>query len=194
MALLASLIATLLLTGLGASLVLLASAGTALTLHDRMVAGADRAADAAVRLAISELRARPDWAAVAAPGTTADVCAEPGRFVDATAFPRSPWDGSVLDLHALTGQAQAAAIAAAAPGVSPPEWRLFEYGPISRLVPSEPGRHPFYVMTWMAAGAGDVLLVRATALGPAGVTASIEAAVGRDTSGALVRLWIRSSE
>jgi hypothetical protein len=192
MALLASTIATLILMGLGMTLVLLASTGAALGLHDRLASAADRAADAAVRLAIAELRERPDWSGAAGAGGVADVCGEPGRFVDATLFPRAPWNGATVDLHTLTQQLQAAAGAAAPAGLSVPVWRLFEYGPISRLVPSEPTRHPFYVVTWTADGRGGVVLLHATALGPGGATASVEASVGRNTDGTPVRLAIRS--
>ena len=192
MALLASMIATLLLMGLGITLVLLASTGAALGLHDRLAAAADRGADAAVRLAIAELRERPDWSGAAGAGGVADVCGDPGRFVDSTLFPRAPWNGATIDLHTMTQQLQAAADTAAPPGVSVPLWRLFEYGPISRLVPSEPRRHPLYVVTWTAGGRDGVVLLHATALGPGGTSASVEASVGRNADGTPVRLAIRS--
>jgi hypothetical protein len=190
MALLASMLATLLLTGLGLSLMLLGSSTTALMARDRLANGAEWSADAAVRLAVSELRQRPDWAGVRAPGAAADVCAEPGALVDDSLLPPAPWDGSTLDLHALTAQRQASAAAAALSGMTVPVWRLYEYGPISRVVPSEPRRHPFYVVVW-AADAGGLLLLHATALGPRETQASVAVSLGRDADGALVRLAVR---
>jgi len=191
-ALIAALFATMFLSCLGVSLVLLGSAGTALVAHDRQAAAAARAADAGIRLAISELRERPDWSGAVAAGTPADTSEVPGRFLDTTFFPRAPWDGSLLDLHALTQQLQTASDAAAPAGAAGPVWRVFEYGPISRLIPSDPGRYPAYVVVWAADGSGVVLL-RSTALARGAVRASIEGAVGRQGgSGGLVRLTLRS--
>src|SRR5262245_29338480 len=120
MALIASLFATMLLACLGMSLVLLGSAGTALAARDRHSAAADHSAEAALRLAISELRARADWTGAVGPGWTVDVCAEPGRFVDGTLFARAPWSGTLIDLHTETRQVQTAADAAAPAGVAAP--------------------------------------------------------------------------
>jgi hypothetical protein len=189
-ALVASLFATMLLACLGMSLVLLGSAGTALAARDRHASAAAQAAEAALRLAVSELRERADWTGVIGPGV-ADVCAEPGRFVDLTLFPRAPWDGSLLDLHIETGRAQAAADAEAPAGTSAPTWRLFEYGPISRVIPSDARRHPAYVIIWAAGGPGGLVLLRATALGPGSARASLEATIARDGGGTVRRLTIR---
>src|SRR4051794_22948317 len=131
MALIASLFATALLACLGMSLVLLGSAETTLAGHDVQAQAAAHAAQAAISLAASELRALSSWTGVVAAGAP-DVCATPGRFVDTSLLPRAPWDASALDLHALTLKRQADGDAAAPPGPPPPLWRLFEYGPISR--------------------------------------------------------------
>jgi hypothetical protein len=193
MALLAAVIAAFLLTGLGVSLVLLGSAGTALAAHDRRAVDAEYGADAALRLAISELRERTDWSGVGLAGAAADVCAAPGRLVDTTLFPAAPWDGSLIDLHTLTEQLQAAAAATAPPNVAAPVWRLFEYAPISRVIPPEPGRRPLYLAVWAADGGGGLVLLRALALGPSGARASLEASLARDGTGAAVQLAIRSA-
>jgi hypothetical protein len=192
MALLASIIATLLLTALGMALVLVASAGSALTLNDRLASATDRAAEAALRLAASEMRERVDWRTSVEPGLVADVCGEPGRFVDASLFPRQPWDGVTLDLHLATQQLQDAATSAAPAGTSAPVWRLFEYGPIFRLVPSDSGHHPYYVAVWTADGGGGPVLLHAMAIGPAGARASVEGTLGRSPAGAAVLLAVRS--
>ena len=191
MALLASLFATTMLACLGLSLVLLGSAETTLAAHDVRARTAAHAAEAVLSLAASELRARASWTAVLADGGP-DLCAEPGRFVDGSLTPPSPWDGSTLDLHALTVERQAAGDAQAPPGLGP-VWRLFEYGPISRLVPSESRRHVSYVVVWAADGRDGVVLLHATALGPGGSRAGVEMAVGRRTDGtSLVRLAVRA--
>jgi hypothetical protein len=150
-------------------------------------------AQAAAVLAASEVRSRPDWAGVVSAGAVADLCAEPGRLADLSLFPRAPWDGSPLDLHALTVARQADSDAALPPGVAAPVWRLFEYGPISRLVPSEPREHPDYIVVWAADGGNGVVLLHATAFGASGLRASVEASVGtRPGAPAPSRLAIRS--
>ena len=192
MALIASLFATALLACLGMSLVLLGSAETTLAGHDAQAQAAGHAAQAEPSLAPSELRALPSWTGVVA-GAAPDVCATPGRFVDAALQSSAPWDGSTIDLHALTVKRQADSDAAAPPGPGPPVWRLFEYGPIFRLVPSEPRRHPFYLVVWTADGHDGTVRLHATALGPGGVTSSLEASVARGPDGtSLRRLSIRA--
>ena len=186
MALVASLFATALLVCLGTALVLLGSAETTLAGHDVEAQAAGHAAQAALSLAASELRGLSSWSGVVAAGAS-DVCATPGRFVDVSLQPRAPWDGSAIDLHALTLARRADSDAAAPPGVSPPVWRLFEYGPISRVVPSEPRRHPYYVVVWAADGRDEMVRLHATALGPAGTRSSLEASVARAGGGTSLR-------
>src|SRR5262245_2516343 len=176
---------------LGLSLVLLGSAETTLAAHDVRARTAAHAAEAALSLAASELRERASWSGALADGAP-DLCAEPGRFVDGALAPAAPWDGSPLDLHALTAERQAESDAQAPPGLAP-VWRLFEYGPISRLVPSESRRHLSYVVVWAADGREGVVLLHATALGPGSSRASAEAAVGRRADGtSLIRLAVRT--
>jgi hypothetical protein len=191
-AILASLFAVTFLTCLGMALVLLGSAATTIAARDGQAAAAAYAAQAAATLSVSELRTRVAWTGAVMPGALPDVAVEPGDFTDATYFPRAPWDGSALDLHTLTAQWQAASDAAAPGGLPGPVWRLFEYGPISRLIPSEPRRHPFYVAVWTADGRGGVLLVRATAWGTGGVRASVEASIGPGAGQGRVRLAMRA--
>ena len=190
MALVAALFATALLVCLGTSLVLLGTLETTLAGNDVQAQAAAHAAQAALSLATSELRARSSWTGVVTAGAP-DLCAAPGPFVDAA--PSAPWDGSAIDLHALTVKRQADADAIAPPGPSPPVWRLFEYGPISRLVPSEPRRHPYYLLVWTAGGSEGTVRIHATALGPSGIVSSVEASVGRGPDGtSLRRLAIRT--
>ena len=182
MALVASLFATALLAGLGLSLVLLGSAETTLASHDVQAQAVGHAAQSAVSLAASELRALSSWTG-AVTGGAPDLCARPGRFVDSSLQPRAPWDGSAIDLHALTVDRQAESDAAAPPGPAAPVWRLFEYGPISRLVPADPRRHPYYLVVWAADGQEGMVRLHATALGPSGTRSSLEAAVTRRADG-----------
>jgi hypothetical protein len=176
------LFATALLACLGMSLVLLGSAETMLAGHDLQARAAAHAADGALSLAASELRALPAWTGVLSEGAP-DVCATPGRFVDASLQPRAPWDGSVLDLHVLTAKRQVDSDAGTPPGAAAPVWRLFEFGPISRVIPSEPRRHPYYLVVWAADGREGTVRLHATALGPSGAVSSLEASVARRADG-----------
>lgn len=193
MAILGSMVTAMLLTCLGVTLALLGSAAATLARHDGQATDAAYAASAALSLASADLRRRPDWRGVLAPGAPPDLCATPGMFVDASLFPRSPWDGSTLDLHALTAERQADSDAAAPSGVAGPVWRLFEYGPIPRLVPSDARRHPLYVAVWAAAAADGRLLLHATALGVGGLRASAETSLRpREAASGAVRLATRT--
>jgi len=192
-ALLVSLFATTLLAGLGLALVLLGSAESTLAARDVRAQAAAHAAHAALSLAEAELRSRSNWAGALTAGVLADTCAEPGSFADSSLTPPTPWDGSALDLHALTAKRQSASHAQVPAGMRDPVWRLFDYGPISRLIPSEERRHPQYVVVWAADGGEGAVLLYATAMGPADVAASVEATVARGAGGtSLVRHAIRA--
>jgi hypothetical protein len=192
-ALLASIFATTMLSCLGLALVLLGSVETRLAANDLRAQAAAHSAHAALSLAESELRARATWTGVIAPGVPVETCAEPGTFRDTTLQPSSPWDGSSLDLRALTAARQAASDALTPAGMMGPVWRLFEYGPISRLVPSDARRYPYYVVVWAADGLGGTVFLHATAWGTAGLTADVEASVARRADGtSLARLAIRA--
>ena len=183
MALLTALFATALLMGLGLSVVLLGSAETTLASHDRDARALAYASKAAIAVAAADLRARPSWSALLAPGVVPEASASPGRFVDATLAPAAPWNGVPLDLRALTARLQADSDAVTSLGGDPPEWRLFEYGSLARLVPAASAsalafsRNPYYLVVWVADDRGDgdgrpaadsngIIVVRAVAYGP----------------------------
>ena len=157
MALLTALFATALLMGLGLSVVLLGSAETTLASHDRDARALAYASKAAVAVAAADLRARPSWSALLAPGAVPEASASPGRFVDPTLAPAAPWNGDPLDLRALTGRLQADSDAVTSLGGDAPTWRLFEYGSLARLVPeaSATSRNPYYLVVWVADDRGD---------------------------------------
>ena len=190
MAILTALFATVLMAGLGMSLVLLGSAEAMLAGRDRDARVAAHAARGAAAIAVAELRAMPSWAGVIAPGTPADVCATPSSFVDDTLTPVPPWGGGALDLHAVTARVQAGSDAAVPAGRPVPVWRLFAYGPISRLIRSDVPRPPHYLAVWTADGGGGVLLVRAAALGPAGGFSAVQLSLAREAAGAPPRLLV----
>jgi hypothetical protein len=179
MALLTALFATALLMALGLSVLLLGAAETTLASHDRDARALGHAARAAVTVAGADLRALPSWAALSTPGTVPEVSATPGSFVDSTLAPAAPWGGSALDLRALTIRLQADSDAAAPSGGPAPSWRLFEYGPLARLVPESVSRNPYYLVVWVADDSG-LVVARAVAYGPGEGRSITEVSVRRE--------------
>ena len=178
MALLFALIATVLLTGLGVSIVLMGTTETVLAAHDRTARALREASMAAVHLAVADLRAQPSWSAVLGAGT-GPLSAAPGRATDPTLTPAAPWGGPPLDLRQITVDVGAAADTGSGDAQL---WRLYEYGSLSGLIPGA-STGPFYVAAWVADdpadGDGDPLLdangivsVRGVAFGPANMTAA----------------------
>ena len=179
MAVLTALFATALLMGLGLSVLLLGSAETVLSVHDRDARALRYASRAAVGLAAADLRALPSWSAIASSGAVPEISATPGQFVDATLLPSAPWGGPPLDLRVLTARLQAESDAAAHAGGAAPPWRLFEYGTLAGLVPEAAPRNPYYLVVWVADDHG-IVVVRAAAYGPGGGRSITEVSAVRE--------------
>jgi hypothetical protein len=174
MAVLTVLFATVLLMGIGLSVALIGTSEATLAADDRAARTLREASLAGVHLAVADLRLRPSWSAVLSPGT-APFSANPGRAFVPDLTPLAPWDGSRLDLVAMTADVQAAADT----GVGDPQaWRLFECGWLDALVPGA-GAGPWYVAVWVADDTADgdgnpstdangVVLLRGVAYGPRG--------------------------
>lgn len=178
MALLTAMFATAMLMALGVSILLLGSAETTLASHDRDARALAYASRAAATVAAADLRAMPSWTAVAAAGAVPEVSATPGLFIDSTLVPAAPWGGPPLDLPALTARLQADSDAAALSGAASP-WRLFEYGPLARLVPESAGRNLYYLVVWVTDDSG-LVVTRAVAYGPGDARSITEVSVRRE--------------
>ena len=175
MAVLTALLATALLMGLGLSIALIGTTDAALAAHDRTSRALREASLAAAYLAVADLRGQPSWSSVLAPGAATIVSAAPGRFLDADLAPLAPWDGSVLDLRAMTADVAADADTG---GGDPQVWRLFASGRLPLLMP-DAAVAPWYLAAWVAddradgdgdplADANGILVLRAVAFGPRG--------------------------
>lgn len=193
MGLLSALFATVLLMALGVSVVLLGTAERTLAAHDRESRALAYASRAAAAVAMADLEALPSWSALLAAGASADTSASPGRFVDASLSPAAPWAGAPVDLRGLTARLQAGTDAVGGMGGDPPVWRLFEYGPLERLVPAASGLVPCYLVVWIAddradgdgnpaADANGIVVMRAAAIGWGGGRADTEISVRRTPS------------
>jgi len=178
MAVLSALFATVLLMGLGVSIVLLGTTEATLAAHDRTARALREASLAVAHLAVADLRAQASWSLVLAEGI-APASAAPGRATDASVTPPAPWGGPPLDLRQLTADVEAAADT----GIGDAQvWRMFEYASLSRLT-GEGAGSPCYVAAWVADdpadGDGDpsvdangILALRAVAVGPGNARAT----------------------
>ena len=174
MAVLSATLASVLLMGLGLSIVLMGTTEGVLAAHDRAGRALREASLAAVHLAVADLRRQPSWSAALAAGA-APLSAAPGRAMDTSLTPAAPWGGATLDLRQLT----VAVAAAADTGSGDPQlWRLYQSGSLSELILGGPGGTA-YIAAWVADdpadGDGDplvdangILAVRGVAYGPSG--------------------------
>lgn len=187
MALLTALFATVLLMAMGLAVALLGSAELTLAAHDRDARSLAYASRAAATVSAVDLRVLPSWDDLSAPGAVPEVSATPGPFVDATLEPAAPWSGVALDLRALTVRLQAESDAAVPSGVPAPRWRLFEYGPMARLIPDAGFRNPYYLVVWVT-DEDDVVVARAVAYGPDEGRSIVEVTMTRPAASDRVRI------
>ena len=188
MALLTAVFATALLMGMGLSIALSGMTEASLAGHDRAGRALREASLAAAHLAIVDLRAQPSWSAVLAGGGVPPLSAAPGRALDSTLTPTSPFGGPPLDLAAITADVQAAADTGSG---DPQVWRLFESGRFDVLVPGA-SQAPWYVAAWVAddwadldgdpsVDANGIVVVRGVAFGPAGASVTTVVSLRKTT-------------
>ena len=139
-ALLIALMATLLLTALGTTLVILTMTETAITANYRDAQGALYSADAGVERAVQDLLTVLQWNDVLAGSVQSS-------FVDTTLAPTRP-DGSPLDLVTTTTNLQSDTDALNLWGANNPVWRLHAYGPLTNLLPTGTVTGRTYVAVW----------------------------------------------
>jgi type IV pilus assembly PilX-like protein len=202
MAIIAALVTTLIMSALGAALVLTSSSDTRIAANFRDAQEGLHAADAALYQALDELAVMGDWSLVLR-GTTGSA------FVDGPPGPRTLADGSVLDLATIANLANCrrptscsasslTAVTTTRPwGVNNPVWQLFAYGPMAGLAPGPAIRSSFYTVVMIAddpaendgdpladgdgpANSGShTLTIRAESFGPRGAHRTIDATVAR---------------
>jgi hypothetical protein len=203
MALVIALLALLLLTALGAALVLTTSSETIIAGNFLISIEAFYAADAAAERAIGELNGIADWNPVLAGSLRS-------TFVDGPpSGSRTMADGSTIDLAEVVNRANCGkvgicsgaemdAVTTERPwGANNPRWQLYAYGQLRDLAPAGTIDSPYYVVVLIGddpaendgnplqdgAGTGNpgagVVAVRAEALGPRGARKVIELTVAR---------------
>ncbi len=140
-ALILVLIAAALLSALGAGMVLIGSTEGAIAANFRTSTEALYAAEAAAERAIQDLQIAGTWSDVLS-GVSIST------FVD-TLMPTMPSNQRV-DLTALTADIQRDSDAAASWGSNNPRWRLFGYGPLSRITGTGTVQSHAYLVSWVA--------------------------------------------
>jgi hypothetical protein len=203
MALVIALLALLLMTALGAALVLITSSETIIAGNFLTSIEALYAADAAAERAIAELDGVVDWDAVL-DGSLRST------FVDgAPSGSRTMADGTTIDLAAVVNMANCGKVAgcsgaemdAITPqrpwGANNPRWQLYACGRLRDTTPAGTVDSPFYVIVLVGddpaetdgnplqdgAGTGNpgagVVAIRAEAFGPRAARKAVEVTVAR---------------
>jgi hypothetical protein len=198
-----ALMATLLMSALGAALVLTTSSDALIAANFRNAREGVYAADAALERAMDDLATVADWNAIL-DGSLQST------FVDGTpGGVRTLGDGSWLDLGQTLNMMNCRKVTACSAsnlvantaqrpwGANNPVWRLFAYGPLSSLLPPHALESAYYVIVVVADDASEtdddpfhdghtetnpgsgVLALRAEAFGPRGTRRLVEATVAR---------------
>ncbi len=191
-ALVIALMSMMLLTALGAAVVMVSRSETAIANNYRNSQEALYAADAAVERVVQDLLMVPRWNDILAGSVTSS-------FSDGSPTNVSMPGGGRINLVNATAALQTQTDSADLWGANDPQWRLFAWGPISQLLNASPIDSPMYVAVWVADDPADgpsvgtadgnplldangTLTIRAEAYGPAGTRKVIEVTVAR-TSG-----------
>jgi hypothetical protein len=199
-ALITALLATMLLTALGMAAVLVSNTEGMISANYRRSSEAIYAADAAIELAVQDLLMVPRWNDVISGGTLANagLSMVTGSFVvgGATTQLALPAGGKVTlccSADSVSGQLQAETNAANLWGTNNPTWRLYAWGPLVNVLPTETVDSDVFVAVWvgddpsetdgdpMSDGNG-VLTLHAEAYGGGGTRKIIEVTVARTST------------
>ena len=213
-ALIVALLSITLMTALGMALMLTSQTETLISANYRDSMEGEYVADAGIERVMDDVLTIPDWNTVltSPDGVTAGVTS---GFHDAS--PTSPItlpDGRTLNLAKATNMINCAKTTACSDsdmntstldrpwGNNNPRFRLYAWGPVNELIPTDTVNSPYYVAVWIAddstendnnpskdgdppvngatsnLGAG-VLTLRAESFGPAGAHHMIEAAIAK---------------
>ena len=186
-ALVIALMATMLLSALGAAVIMVTNTETMISANYKNSQEALYAADAAVERVVQDLLMVPRWNDILA--DTAKSAFVDGSETDEKTLP----GGGVMRLDTATVQLQAESDALALWGANNPRWRLFAWGPMSDMAPGTVIDSPMYVAVWIADDPAEAdgnpaqdtngtLTLHAEALGPGGTRKVIEVTVARTSS------------
>ncbi len=185
-ALIIALMATMLLTALGLALIMVTNTETQITANFRNSQEALYAADAGTERVVQDLLMVPRWNDILTGTMTSS-------FKDGTQTPTLPGGGTQLNLAAATAQLQAQTDTANLWGANNPVWRLYAWGPVTSLLPSNTIDSWMYIAVWIAddpsevdgdplADTNGVLTLHSEAYGPGGAHKVVEVTVARTSA------------
>lgn len=192
-ALVIALMATLLLSALGMAVIMVSQTETMITANFNHAQEALYAADAGIERAVQDVLLAPRWDDVLGGTSTSG-------WIDGTTSPTLP-DGTSLNLTSETARLQSETDTADLWGANDPIWRLYAYGPITGLLPTDTINSLNYVVVWIgddpseidnnpSADTNGVMTLHAEAFGPQGSKKVIEVTVARTTATEIERGYI----
>lgn len=195
-ALIIALMAMMLLTALGAAVVMVSTSETRIAGNYRDSQEALYAADAAVERVVQDLLLVPRWNDILG-GTTQSSFAS-GSSTSAITLPTGGTVTLCCGANTATGQLQGDTDSLNLWGPNNPQWKLFAWGPLSDMLPNFQIDSPMFVAVWVADDPADgtggivdgnpladvngTLTLHAEALGPSGTRKVIEVTVARTSS------------
>jgi hypothetical protein len=174
---------TMLALGLG--LVAVSSTERAIAGNHQAGVEALYAAEALAEYVLTELASDASWS----PALTGE---RHSAFLDPTSQPTTPWN-EALDLSAITTRIQQQSDATWSAGLDTPQWRVFAAGPLETLVGSG-NIGSMFLIAWVADDVADadadpgadnngLVMIRAQAVGPAGLQRALLIVFRRDEGG-----------
>ena len=201
-ALIIALMAMMLLTALGAAVVMVSNTETHIAANYRNSQEALYAADAAVERVVQDLLLVPRWNDIL--GGTAQSGFVDGAMTSAKTLPGGGTMTLCCGPNTATAQLQSETDTLNQWGVNNPQWKLFAWGPLGDMLPNQQIDSPMYVAVWVAddpadgvpdvngiaatpdgnplADANGTLTLHAEAIGPSGTRKVIEVTVARTSS------------
>ena len=181
-ALVISLLAMMMLSALGAALVLTTTTETMLTHNFQTAQQTLYAADAGVERGVLDLIREPIWSSILAGAKTSGFADDPPHLLP---------DGTSADLTALTAALQSDTDALyGVANANRPVWQIYAHGSMESLLPASDVLALGYVVVWVGDDSGEsdgnpaldgngTLLVRAEAFGEGGSRKVVEASAVR---------------
>ena len=190
-ALIIALMSMMLLTALGAAVIMVSNTETMIANNHRNSQEALYAADAAVERVVQDLLMVPRWNDIL--GGTVQSSFVDGSMTESKQLPGGGTVTLCCGTNTATGQLQAETDSANLWGANNPQWKLFAWGPMSEMLPNSQIDSPMYVVVWIAddpaetdsnaaADVNGTVTLHAEALGPSGTRKVIEVTVARTTS------------
>jgi hypothetical protein len=181
----------MLLTALGAAVVMVSNTETRIAGNYRNSQEALYAADAAVERVVQDLLLIPRWNDIL--GGSAQSGFMDGAMTAAKSLPAGGTISLCCGGTSATAQLQAETDTLNLWGANNPQWKLFAWGPLGDMLPNDQIDSPMYVAVWVADDPAETdgnpatdgngtLTLHAEAIGPSGTRKVIEVTAARTSS------------